>query len=133
MCEQSARTYLRGRVLAVDDDSGFLALLRDVVRATGQLEAVGVAESGELAIEAAQALEPDMVVIDVRMPGLGGIEAARRIKASRPSTVIVLISTAHPDELPVADVRSVADATIWKSDLAPDLLDEIWLRNRQQL
>jgi DNA-binding NarL/FixJ family response regulator len=120
----------RGRVLAVDDDAPFLALLRDVVRATGALEAVGEADSGELAVEAARELAPDVVLMDVRMPGLGGIAAARRIKASRPSTFVVLISTAHPDELAFEGDDTVADAVIWKSELGPQLLDQIWLRYR---
>ena len=90
----------RAGVLTVDDHSPFLAVLRDVVRATGHLEIVGEAQTGEGAIAAAQDLGPDMVLMDVQMPGIGGLEAAEEIKASRPSTVMVLISTTHPDELP---------------------------------
>ena len=119
----------RARLLAVDDHSAFLALLRDVVRETGQLQVVGEAESGERAIELARQLQPDMVLIDVRMPGIGGIAAATTIKQSRPSTVVVLISTTHPDELPEAD-RCGADAVLWKNELRPKVLDEIWLRAR---
>jgi DNA-binding NarL/FixJ family response regulator len=118
------------RVLAVDDDAGFLALLRDVVLATGRLETVGEAESGERAVEMARELQPDLVLIDVRMPGLGGIAAANQIKSSRPSTIVVLISTTHPDELPRGADDGPADAVIWKSELEPDLLDDIWLRAR---
>ena len=88
----------RGRVLAVDDHALFLAVLREVIGAHRQLEEVGVARSGEGAIEAARELEPDVVLMDVWMPGLGGIAAARQIKACRPSTLMVLISTARPDE-----------------------------------
>ncbi len=117
----------RAGVLAVDNDFPFLALLRDVVRATGHLEVVGEAQTGEGAITAARALEPDMVLMDVRMPGIGGLKAAEEIKASRPSTVMVLISTTHPDELPRA-AGDCVDAVIWKSVLDPRLLDEIWLR-----
>ena len=117
----------RARVLAVDDHSRFLDLLRDVVGATGHLEVVGEARTGEGAIAAAQDLEPDMVLMDVQMPGIGGLEAAEEIKASRPSTVMVLISTTHPEELPPRAAGSRVDAVIWKSVLAPQLLDEIWL------
>ena len=122
----------RAGVLAVDDDSPFLALLHDLVRATRLLKVIGEAESGERGLELAQKLSPDMIVMDVRMPGLGGIEAARRIKASLPPTAVVLISTTHPDELP-RDVEDCgADAVIWKSELQPQLLDEIWLCWRGQ-
>lgn len=128
--ERSRTIGRRGRVLAVDDDAPFLALLRDVLRATGELEAVGEADSGERAVEAARELAPDVVLMDVRMPGLGGIAAAKRIKAGRPSTFVVLISTAHPDELGFERDDTVADALVWKSELAPQLLDEIWLQYR---
>ncbi len=122
----------RGRVLAVDDHALFLAVLREVIGATAELEEVGVARSGEGAIEAARELEPDMVLMDVWMPGLGGIAAARQIKACRPSTLMVLISTARPDEVPLEAEDVFADAVICKSELDPRLLDDIWLRYRAQ-
>jgi two-component system, NarL family, invasion response regulator UvrY len=121
---------LRARVLAVDDQHSFLAVLRDLLRRTDRLEWVGEADSGEMAIELAEQLKPDIVLLDVRMPGLGGIEAARRIKARYPSTLVVLISTVHPDELPLDLAYGGTDAVIWKSELEPRLLDEIWLRHR---
>jgi CheY-like chemotaxis protein len=108
----------------------FLALLSDVVRATGLLDLVGEVLSGERAVEVADELEPDIVLIDVRMPGLGGVAAARRIKSSRPSTVVVLMSTTHPNDLSAEEDGTDADAWIWKNDLSPGLLDEIWLRRR---
>jgi DNA-binding NarL/FixJ family response regulator len=123
---------LRARVLAADDSSTFLALLRDVIGATCHLEVVGDADCGESAVERSRELQPEMVLIDVRMPGIGGIEAAKRIKATDPSAVVVLISAAHPDELPREAHEGVADAIIWKSELDPELLDEVWLRYRGQ-
>ena len=119
-------------MLAVDDQTSFLAVLRDLVSATRELEAVAEADSGERAIEAARDTEPDMILMDVWMPGIGGIAAARQIKASRPSTLVVLISTTHPDELPLEPDDTPADAIIWKSQLEPRLLDDIWLRHRDQ-
>ena len=125
----------RAGALVVDDDLRFLGLLRDVVQATCHIEAVGLAESGERAVGLAHELKPDMVITDVWMPGLGGIEAARLIKTSLPSTIVVLISTTRPDELPPKADTVGADAIVWKSELEPGLLDEIWLRcrpNRQR-
>ena len=113
----------RARVLVVDDHAAFLALLAEVVSATSRLEIAGEAQSGERAVELAQELAPDMVVMDVRMPGIGGLEAADRIKAIHPSALVVLVSTTHPNELPP---RAGA---IWKSRLGPALLDEIWRRH----
>lgn len=122
----------RARVLAADDQLAFLGVLRDVLRRTKRLELVAEADSGETAIELAQRLEPDVVLLDVRMPGLGGIETARRIKTCSPTTLVILISTVHPDELPLELCESGADAVIWKSTLEPKLLDGIWLRYRPQ-
>ncbi len=122
----------RGRVLAVDDDPAFLALIGRLVDATSGLEAVGEATSGERAIEAVEELEPDIVLMDVRMPGVGGIGATRLIKTKRPSTLVVLVSTTHPDELPVEAETCQADAVIWKSDLRPRLLEETWLHHRSR-
>ena len=120
----------RARVLAADDQPSFLGVLRDVLRRTERLELVGEADSGETAIELTRRLEPDVVLLDVRMPGLGGIEAARRIKSRYPSMLVILISTVHPDELPLEPREGVADAVIWKSELELKLLDETWLRHR---
>lgn len=121
---------LRARVLVVDDQPAFLDLLVEVVNATRHLEIAGRAHSGERAVELADELRPHMVVMDVRMPGLGGFEAAERIKAARPSTLIVLVSTTHPHELPRPTGAGSADEVIWKSVLGTRLLDAIWLRHR---
>lgn len=126
----SASVRPRARVLAVDDSPSFLALLGDVIRASARLEVAGEASSGERAVELAQALRPDMALIDVRMPGLGGIAAAGFIKTSDPSIVVVLISTTHPDELAPEAYEVGADAVIWKNDLNPTMLDEAWHRYR---
>ena len=98
--EPSAGVVTRARVLTVDDDASFLELLRDLVRATAHLEVAGEACSGERAIVVAGQLLPELVLMDIRMPGLGGIKAAGIIKAARRSTLIVMISATHPDETP---------------------------------
>jgi len=132
MCnvEPSRSVAGRARVLTVDDSAPFLAVLRELVQATGHLQVAGEARSGERAIAAAGELRPDVVLMDVLMPGVGGIKAAEHIKADRPSTVIVLVSSTHPDELPQRSIDRCADAVVWKSLLEPRLLDDIWLRLR---
>lgn len=119
-------------MLAVDDHPSFLAVLRELVGATRELEAAAEADSGERAIEAVREIEPDIVLMDVWLPGMGGVEAAREIKASRPSILVVLISTTHPDELPFEPDDICADVVVWKSELDPRVLDEIWLRYRDR-
>ena len=85
---------------------------------------MAVAQTAQ-AVGAARALEPDLVLMDVRMPALGGIAAASQIKAARPSTLVVLISTAHPRRaFPSKRMTALADAAIWKSELEPRLLDQ---------
>lgn len=117
------------RVLAVDDDPTFLALLCDVVDASTELELVGETDCGEDAVQATEELRPDIVLMDVRMPKLDGISATTRIKASLPATLVVLVSVTHPDELRREASGCGASAILWKSDLRPRLLDEIWLRH----
>jgi DNA-binding NarL/FixJ family response regulator len=116
-----------GCVLAVDDQESFRRVLRTVVDATAWLVPVGEAASGEEAVALAAELEPDVVVMDVRMPGIGGIEAARRIKELRPETLVLLVSTT-PAEHFEAIGESGADAFLGKGELRPHVLDELWSR-----
>jgi DNA-binding NarL/FixJ family response regulator len=120
------------RVLAVDDDPSFLALLCDVVEATHGLELVGETDCGESAVQAAEEFRPDVVLMDVSMPTLDGISATTRIKASLPSTLVVLVSVTHPDELRREASGCGADAILSKGDLRPSLLDELWRRHREE-
>jgi CheY-like chemotaxis protein len=114
------------RVLTVDDQAMFRDVAEAVIAATDGFEAVGEADSGFEALEAVQRLAPDLVLLDVRMPGLDGIEVARRILASRADVVVVLISI---DEL--ADLTSTADLggavpLVRKQDFGPRLLRRLW-------
>src|SRR4051812_32800329 len=84
------------RVLVVDDSAEFRRAASDVVDAAEGFEIVGVTETGEGAVSSLGSLEPDLVLLDVRMPGIGGIEAARQITALRPGTVVFLI-TGEPE------------------------------------
>lgn len=118
------------RVLAVDDRSAFREVLGRLVEAAGRLDLLALADSGESALEAVRTLRPDMVVMDVVMPGIGGAAAARRIKAEYPATVVVLVSTTHPDDLPDEVHQCSADAVVWKAHLRPQLLEELWFTHR---
>lgn len=122
-------TRRAARVLVVDDQQQFLALLHELVATTDGFGVVGDARSGNDALEAVRRLRPDIVVMDVRMPGLSGIETARLIKAEWPETYVVLVSTTYVDELPRAANTSGADDVVWKGDLRPALLRELWLRH----
>jgi DNA-binding NarL/FixJ family response regulator len=120
------RTGASVRVLTVDDQAVFRCVANDVIAATGGFEPVGEAESGEAGIAAVDRLEPDLVLLDVRMPGIGGIETARRITSAHPGTIVVLISIEEPDEFAHAARASGATALVRKQDFGPALLRTIW-------
>jgi len=124
-------TRRRGHVLAVDDQITFRRGLRSVIEATPALVLVGEAQSGEDAISLVANLAPDLVFMDVRMPGIGGIRAARQIKRLWPQVVVILVSTAHPDDLPQATIETCADGFVCKGDLRPKLVEEIWARHER--
>ena len=117
-------------VLPVDDQPAFRDAVRELVEATSGMVVVGEADSGERALELVEQLRPDLVLMDVRMPGIGGVGATRMIKKAHPSAVVVLVSTAAPEELPAEAGDCLADALVWKGALRPALLEELWLRHR---
>lgn len=113
-------------VLTVDDQPVFLEAARALIASTPGFALAGEATSGDEALSAIERLRPDMVLLDVRMPGLDGIEIARRLTATRSSAVVVLV-TGHD----VEDVRTLAEqagavALVLKERLRPALLRELW-------
>ena len=121
----AARLEQRGRVLVVDDSETFRRVAASLVSAAGSLRLVGVATSGEEAIRLLPELKPDLVLLDVQMPGLSGLETAPVIRRARPGTVIVLVS-ADPESVAV-DLPSIgADAFLSKVELSPRRLEELW-------
>ncbi len=85
------------RILIVDDHGIVRAGIRSLLEDDTSIEVVGEAENGEEAIEKAKQLKPDLVLMDIAMPGMNGIEATRRIKEEFPN-ICVLILTMHDDE-----------------------------------
>src|SRR5688572_14356016 len=80
------------RVLIVDDEADMRLLVRTVLRNASGLEVVGEAGSGEEALDAVRALDPDIVVLDYRMPDLTGVDVAQQLLAERPDRAIVILS-----------------------------------------
>jgi DNA-binding NarL/FixJ family response regulator len=113
------------RVLTVDDQELFRGVARDVIEATAGFEMVGEAASGEEALEAVERLCPELVLLDVRMPGIDGIEVARRLAAAHPRTVVVLISIEERIDIPSA-ARLDAVPLVRKQDFGPRLLRRLW-------
>ena len=114
------------RVLAVDDQAVFRRTARSLIAATPGFEQVGEAASGPEALELASELRPDLLLVDVRMPGMDGLETARRLSEVDPSAVIVLISLDPVPELP-ASIESVgARAHLRKQELSTRTLRAVW-------
>jgi DNA-binding NarL/FixJ family response regulator len=108
-------------VLVVDDDDLFLESVKSLLEAHERIDVVATAGSGEEALEAARSLEPECVCMDVAMPGIGGIEASRAIRAELPSTRVILVSGSIFSDLADATEEADAEAFTTKSRLAVDL------------
>ena len=113
-------------VLVVDDQAPFRLAARAVVRRTGGFELVGEAGTGEEAVELATELHPALILMDINMPGINGIEATRRIVADVPGTIVFLCSTYTLDELPADAATSGANAYVNKEELSPAVLERLW-------
>jgi DNA-binding NarL/FixJ family response regulator len=114
------------RVLVVDDQRPFRVAAGAVLRRTPGFELVGEAASGEEALAAVQAVRPDLVLMDITMPGMGGIEATRVITSGGPAPVVILCSTYQRADLPPAAADCGAAAYVHKEELAGDLLARLW-------
>ncbi len=118
-------------VLTVDDQAMFRGVAREVIDATPGFESVGEAASGEEALSAVDRLAPQLVLLDVRMPGLDGIEVARRLCATHPETLVVLISIEDSIDVPSAAQLGDSVPLVRKQDFGPRLLKRLWSERRR--
>ena len=93
------------QVLVVDDQPPFRAAARAVLSRIAEFDLVGEAASGEEAVAMSESLHPDLVLMDINMGEMNGIEATRLVTASRPDTMVILVSTYAAADLP-ADART---------------------------
>jgi len=113
-------------VLVVDDQDPFRAAAKAVVGATKGFRIVGEAKSGEEALQRVAELAPRLVLMDINMDGISGIEATRRLLADHPGVRVILLSTYDAEDLP-ADARTCgAIAYIHKELFDPDVLETSW-------
>jgi len=124
MSDSSASTPVG--VLVVDDKVVFRQAARDVIEATAEFVMLGEATSGRHALAAVDDLHPDLVLMDVRMRGMDGIETSRRLSRAHPEAVVVLVTTEEPLNLPKDVGFCGAADLIRKQDLRPSLLRRLW-------
>lgn len=112
-------------VLVVDDQAPFRAIARQVVDLTPGFAVVGEAESGEEAVRLASELHPRLILMDINLPGINGIEATRQITAAAPDVLVVLLSTYRESDLPADALESGARRYVHKEDFEPGVLLDI--------
>jgi len=115
-------------VLAVDDQEVFRRAMASLIEATPGFRQVGEAASGAEALALAADVAPDLVLLDVRMPDMDGIETARRLAEANDRIVVVLISLDEVPELEAAPAAAGAAAYVRKQDLSTRKLRELWTR-----
>jgi two-component system, NarL family, response regulator len=113
------------RILLVDDTETVRRALRITLGAESGLEVIGEAADGEQAIACARDLHPDVIIMDVHMPGIDGIETARRIKAAQPAIAVIMLTAFASAGLRAAAARAGAARFFEKGDTLDDLADEI--------
>jgi two-component system, NarL family, invasion response regulator UvrY len=113
-------------VLIVDDQAPFRSAAKAVLRRMDGFELAGEATSGAEAIELVDRLRPALVLMDINMPEMNGIEATRRITSAHPDVVVILCSTYDAADLPREAAASGASGYLNKEQLGADTLRQIW-------
>jgi len=114
------------QVLLVDDQPPFRAAARAVLNRIAEFDLVAEASSGEEAVALSEQLRPDLVLMDINMGEMNGIEAARQVTVARPETMVILVSTYAAQDLPADARTSGAVAYVHKDELSPRLLRSLW-------
>lgn len=121
------------RVLLVDDHAMFRAGIRALLEAEGRVEVVGEAGSGDEAVDRVRELKPDVVVMDLAMPGSNGLEATRRINALDLHTSVLVLTVHAEEEYLVPVVEAGASGYLTKTSADTDLLEAIKVVARGQV
>jgi DNA-binding NarL/FixJ family response regulator len=114
------------RVLIVDDQEAFRSAARMVVMLTDGYEVVGEAESGEEGVRLANELSPDLVLMDINLPGIDGLEATRQITSTNPKLKVMVFSTYEASEYRSRALEAGAVAFVSKADFDPAVLVATW-------
>ena len=113
------------RVLLADDDQGFLDSLSLLIDGQPNLTVAGTAQNGLAAIELAEALDPDAIVIDLHMPLLDGVTAVTRLRRDHPSLCLIALTGDETQRIHDAVREAGADAVLVKEDFLGTLMDSL--------
>jgi DNA-binding NarL/FixJ family response regulator len=113
------------RVVVADDDQLFASGLAAALESDERVEVIGIAANGEEAVQLACWQDPDIVLMDVEMPLLGGLEATELVRQSRPRVCVLIISGHEPDSLAADAERAGAAGFIHKQRIPDELVDRI--------
>jgi len=122
---QQGASDRRIRTLMVDDHATFLDELARLLAEKREIDVVGRTASGEDALEQTNALRPDLVLIDLAMPGMGGLEATRRLKADPAAPRVIMLSLHEHPMYRMAALDAGASGFVQKSKLGTTLLPMI--------
>ena len=115
-------------VLIVDDQAPFRRAAKMVMAVTPGFDVVGEAESGEEAVELFDALAPGLVLMDINLPGINGIEATRRITGAHPDATVLLLSTYQAADLPSGADSCGAAGYVNKEEFGPAVVLDLWAK-----
>lgn len=113
------------KVLVVDDSSFFRTAIQTFLETRSEIELVGLCESGEDCLERISELSPDVVIMDVSMPGIDGAQVSRRLKKTHPKTKIIICTIFVEKEAQDFARRASADDYFVKGQPLADLLEKI--------
>ena len=119
-------TTIPHSVVVVDDQAPFRLAVKAVLRRLDGFELAGEASSGAEAIELVEVLHPELVLMDINMPEMSGIEATRRIVSAHPEVVVFLCSTYDVADLPPGAADSGASAYVNKERFGAETLRQLW-------
>ena len=120
-----AKELRRLKILLAEDHTLVREGTRQILAQCEDCEVVGETDRGDVAVELAMELQPDVVILDVRLPGLNGIEAARRIAARRPATRVLIVSAYDDDQYILEALRAGAAGYLLKTAPGAELVNAV--------